>query len=307
MPLVLLVLVSLLSQQLGASVAGLLFDDVGSAGMVALRIAFSAVVLLLVTRPTRAALAGLGRPGWAAVVGLGAAMTGMNLMIYEAFARIPQGVAVTFEVLGPLALSVLARPSWRSGLWAAIALAGIAVLGRDGFSAAGGIHGAGLDPVGVALALGAAACWAGYIVMSRRAGTHLPGVQGLALATAAGSLLAVPVGAGSAGAVLLSPVVLAVGLAVALLSTAVPYGIEMQVLRRMPTALFSLLTCLSPVAAALTAWAVRGQRLGGADLVGMALVIVACAAAVWTARERPVPGTGPGPGAREAVSGRGRR
>lgn len=307
MPLVLLVLVSLLSQQLGASVAGLLFDDVGSAGMVALRIAFSAVVLLLVTRPTRAALAGLGRPGWAAVVGLGAAMTGMNLMIYEAFARIPQGVAVTFEVLGPLALSVLARPSWRSGLWAAIALAGIAVLGRDGFSAAGGIHGAGLDPVGVALALGAAACWAGYIVMSRRAGTHLPGVQGLALATAAGSLLAVPVGAGTAGEALLSPVVLAVGLAVALLSTAVPYGIEMQVLRRMPTALFSLLTCLSPVAAALTAWAVRGQRLGGADLVGMALVIVACAAAVWTARERPVPGTGPGPGAREAVSGRGRR
>lgn len=291
MPLVLLVLVSLLSQQLGASVAGLLFDDVGSAGMVALRIAFSAVVLLLVTRPTRAALAGLGRPGWAAVVGLGAAMTGMNLMIYEAFARIPQGVAVTFEVLGPLALSVLARPSWRSGLWAAIALAGIAVLGRDGFSAAGGIHGAGLDPVGVALALGAAACWAGYIVMSRRAGTHLPGVQGLALATAAGSLLAVPVGAGTAGAALLSPVVLAVGLAVALLSTAVPYGIEMQVLRRMPTALFSLLTCLSPVAAALTAWAVRGQRLGGADLVGMALVIVACAAAVWTGRApEPVSG-----------------
>ena len=131
MSLVLLVLVSLLSQQLGASVAGLLFDDVGSAGMVALRIVFSAAVLVAVTRPSRATLAGLGRPGWAAVVGLGAAMTGMNLMIYEAFARIPQGVAVTFEVLGPLALSVLARPSWRSGLWAAIALAGIAVLGRD--------------------------------------------------------------------------------------------------------------------------------------------------------------------------------
>ncbi len=304
MPLVLLVLVSLLSQQLGASVAGLLFDDVGSAGMVALRIAFSAAVLLAVTRPTLATLTGLGRPGWAAVVGLGAAMTGMNLMIYESFARIPQGVAVTFEVLGPLALSVLARPSWRSGLWAAIALAGIAVLGRDGFSSASGIDAAGLDPVGVALALGAAACWAGYIVLSRRAGTHLPGVQGLALAAAAGSLLAVPVGAGTAGSALLDPVVLGVGLAVALLSTAVPYGIEMQVLRRMPTALFSLLTCLSPVAAALTAWAVRGQELGAPDLAGMALVIAACAAAVWAGRERPVRGTGPEPGAREAVSGR---
>ena len=113
MRLVLLVLLSLLSQQLGASVAGLLFDDVGASAMVALRVVFSAAVLLLVTRPSRAALAGLGPRGWAAVVGLGAAMTGMNLAIYEAFARIPQGVAVTFEVLGPLALSVAARPSWR--------------------------------------------------------------------------------------------------------------------------------------------------------------------------------------------------
>ncbi|WP_309225976.1 EamA family transporter [Micrococcus sp. JV4] len=102
--------------------------------------------------------------------------------------------------------------------------------------------------MGVALALAAAACWAGYILLSRRAGTHLPGVQGLALATAAGSLVALPVGVATAGAALLSPVVLGVGLAVALLSTAVPYGIDLQVLRRMPTALFSLLTCLSPIA-----------------------------------------------------------
>ena len=290
MRLVLLVLLSLLSQQLGASVAGLLFDDVGASAMVALRVVFSAAVLLLVTRPSRAALAGLGPRGWAAVVGLGAAMTGMNLAIYEAFARIPQGVAVTFEVLGPLALSVAARPSWRSAAWAALALAGIGVLGREGFSAGGGIGGAGLDPVGVALALAAAACWAAYILLSRRAGTHLPGVQGLALATAAGSLVALPVGVATAGAALLSPVVLGVGLAVALLSTAVPYGIDLQVLRHMPTALFSLLTCLSPIAAALTAWAVRGQELTPLDLAGMLLVIAACAAAVWTGRSPGVAG-----------------
>ncbi|VWX49708.1 DMT family transporter [Micrococcus sp. 116] len=277
MRLVLLVLLSLLSQQLGASVAGLLFDDVGASAMVALRVVFSAAVLLLVTRPSRAALAGLGPRGWAAVVGLGAAMTGMNLAIYEAFARIPQGVAVTFEVLGPLALSVAARPSWRSAAWAALALAGIGVLGREGFSAGGGM-----------------ACWAGYILLSRRAGTHLPGVQGLALATAAGSLVALPVGVATAGAALLSPVVLGVGLAVALLSTAVPYGIDLQVLRRMPTALFSLLTCLSPIAAALTAWAVRGQELTPLDLAGMLLVIAACAAAVWTSRSPGVAGGGRG-------------
>ncbi|MFL0420821.1 EamA family transporter [Micrococcus luteus] len=203
-------------------------------------------------------------------------------------------MAVTFEVLGPLALSVAARPSWRSAAWAALALAGIGVLGREGFSADGGIGGAGLDPVGVALALAAAACWAGYILLSRRAGTHLPGVQGLALATAAGSLVALPVGVATAGAALLSPVVLGVGLAVALLSTAVPYGIDLQVLRRMPTALFSLLTCLSPIAAALTAWAVRGQELTPLDLAGMLLVIAACAAAVWTSRSPGVAGGGRG-------------
>nr|WP_309446269.1 EamA family transporter [Micrococcus yunnanensis] len=110
--------------------------------------------------------------------------------------------------------------------------------------------------------------------------------------TAAGSLVALPVGVATAGAALLSPVVLGVGLAVALLSTAVPYGIDLQVLRRMPTALFSLLTCLSPIAAALTAWAVRGQELTPLDLAGMLLVIAACAAAVWTGRSPGVAGRG---------------
>jgi len=291
--LVLLVLLSLLSQQLGASVAGLLFDEVGASAMAALRVVFCAAVLLLVARPRRSALVGLGVRGWAAVVGLGAAVAGMNLAIYEAFARIPQGVAVTFEVLGPLALSVAARPSWRSATWAVLALAGVGVLGREGFGA-GGIDGAGLDPVGVVLALAAAACWAGYIVLSRRTGAHLPGVQGLALATAAGSAVVLPIGVATAGASLFSPAALGVGLAVALLSAAVPYGIDLQVLRRMPTALFSLLTCLSPIAAALTAWAVRGQRLTPLDLVGMLLVVAACAAAVWTGRSPAGAGRGRG-------------
>lgn len=281
MPAVLLVLLSVLSQQLGASIAGLLFPTVGAAGMAALRLTFSALVLLAFTRPSWRVLRGLGTRGWAAVVGLGVAMTGMNLMIYEAFDRIPQGVAVTFEVLGPLALSVLARRAWDSLAWALLALTGIVLLGRSGFAA-----GTGLDPVGVAFAVGAAACWAGYILASRAAGSALPGVTGLALATAAGTLAGLPIGAARAGTALLDPVVLAVGLGVALLSSALPYGVEMHVLRRMPTALFSLLTCLSPVAAALTAWLVRGQRLEPLDLVGMALVVVACAAAVRVGSRR---------------------
>ena len=108
----LLVLLSVLCQQLGASIAGLLFGQVGASGMVALRLVFSALLLLAFARPGRRALASLTAQGWAAVVGLGLTMAGMNLLIYEAFDRIPQGVAVTFEVLGPLALSVLARRRW---------------------------------------------------------------------------------------------------------------------------------------------------------------------------------------------------
>ena len=281
MPPVLLVLISLLCQQLGASIAGLMFGQVGSSGMVALRLVFSAGLLLALGRPSRAALRGLGPRGWAAVVGLGLTMAGMNLLIYQAFDRIPQGVAVTFEVLGPLALSVLARRRWDAVACALLALVGIGILGREGFSAGAD---AGLDPVGVACALGAAACWAGFIVANRTAGTHLPGVQGLALAMMVGSVLALPIGATTAATALLDPLVLAVGLGVALLSSALPYGIEMQVLRRMPTSLFSLITCLSPVVASLTAWAVRGQVLDVADLGGMLLVIAACAAAVWLGR-----------------------
>ena len=287
MRLIPLVLLSLLCQQLGASVAGLMFGTTGPAGMVALRLAFSALVLLALTRPRMRTLAGLSRRGWAAVVLLGLTMAGMNLLIYAAFDRIPQGVAVTFEVLGPLALSVLANRRWLSVVWAALAFAGIALLGRDGFSA--GMDGAGLDPLGVAFALAAAACWAGFILANRHAGTHLPGVQGLALAMVVGSAVAVPVGAAAAGPVLLEPWVLAVGLGVALLSSSIPYGIEMQVLRTMPTGLFSLITCLSPVVAALTAWAVRGQRLAVLDLVGMGLVVLACAAAVWAAERAAQP------------------
>lgn len=281
MRLIPLVLLSLLCQQLGASIAGLMFTQVGPLGMVALRLAFSALALLLLTRPRLRALAGLGRAGWGAVVLLGVTMAGMNLLIYAAFDRIPQGVAVTFEVLGPLALSVLANPRWLSVVWAALAFAGIALLGRDGFTA--GLDGTGLDPLGVVFALAAAACWAGFIVANRRAGTHLPGVQGLALAMVVGSAVAVPLGVADAGPVLVEPWVLAVGLGVALLSSSIPYGIEMQVLRTMPTALFSLITCLSPAVAALTAWAVRGQELAPADLAGMGLVVLACAAAVWAA------------------------
>lgn len=276
---ILLVLVSILGQQLGASLAATFFGSVGPQGMVMMRLLFSALIMVAILRPALRAITG---SGWLTVLALGATMTGMNLMIYEAFDRIPQGIAVTIEALGPLTLSVLTGRRLLGLLWAFLALAGVGALGRDGFDAVDG-----LDPVGVAFALGAAACWAGFIMMNRRAGRVLPGAQGLALAMCVGSLVVVPLGTASAGAALLDPWVLAVGVGIALLSSAIPYGIETRVLQRLHASTFSILTCLSPVMAALTAFVVLGQRLELLDLVAMLLVIVACAGAVRTRPATP--------------------
>ncbi|GHD00212.1 EamA family transporter [Zhihengliuella salsuginis] len=270
---VLLVLLSILGQQLGASLAGTMFSTVGPQGMVLMRLAFSAIIMVAILRPS---LSRLGWTGWRTIIGLGVAMSAMNLMIYEAFDRIPQGVAVTLEALGPLVLAVIAGRRWIGALWALLAFTGILLLGRDGFAAGG------LDPVGVAFALGAAACWAGFIVMNREAGRHFPGVAGLALAMCAGSVVAAPFGIATGGENLLDPWVLAVGIGIALLSSAVPYGIETQVLRLLPASTFSMLTCLSPVMAALTAFVVLGQQLGPVDLAAIGCVMLACVGAVRT-------------------------
>ncbi|WP_257998230.1 EamA family transporter [Zhihengliuella halotolerans] len=270
---ILLVLVSILGQQLGASLAGTLFHRVGPQGMVLMRLLFSAVIMIAILRPT---LSRLGWTGWRTIIGLGVTMSAMNLMIYEAFDRIPQGVAVTFEALGPLALSVIAGRRWIGLLWAMLAFAGIVLLGRDGFAADG------LDPIGVGFALGAAACWAGFILMNREAGRHFPGVAGLALAMCAGTVIAAPFGIATGGTELLDPWVLAIGVGIALLSSAIPYGIETHVLRLLPASTFGMLTCLSPVMAALTAFVVLGQQLGPVDLAAIGCVILACVGAVRT-------------------------
>nr|WP_196837214.1 EamA family transporter [Zhihengliuella flava] len=268
-----MVLASILGQQLGASLGATQFDRVGPQGVVLMRLLFSAVIMVAILRPS---IARLGPSQWRTIIGLGITMSGMNLMIYEAFNRIPQGVAVTIEALGPLALSVIAGRRWVGALWAALAFTGIVLLGRDGFSAGG------LDPVGVLFALGAAACWAGFILMNREAGRHFPGVAGLALAMCAGTAVAAPFGIATGGTELLNPWVIAVGVGIALLSSAIPYGIETHVLRLMPASTFAMLTCLSPAMAALTAFVVLGQALVWVDLVAIGCVMLACAGAVRT-------------------------
>ncbi|MDK9496572.1 EamA family transporter [Streptomyces katrae] len=266
-----LVLAGTLSVQFGSAFAALLFPRAGALGTVALRVAFAAVLLLAVARPR---LRGYARGDWAVAVGFGLALGGMNLLFYQAVDRIPLGAAVTFEVLGPLLLSVAVSRRAGSLLWAALALAGVFLLGRGGFDGLGG--------TGVAFALGAGAMWAAYIVLAARAGARFPRLDGLAIAMAVAALVSLPLGIGSAGAVLLEPGVLALGLAIAVMSSGVPYTLELLALRRLPAATFAVLASLSPAVAAVAGYLVLGQGLSPLQCAAIALVVVASAGAVRT-------------------------
>jgi inner membrane transporter RhtA len=267
-----LVIAAVLCQQFGAAVAVLVFPAAGPLGMVAVRMVFSAVVLLAVARPR---LRRLSPAAWRTAIGLGLALAAMNSLFYEAISRLPLGTAVTFEVLGPLALSVVAGRRARSLVWALLALAGVALLGPGGFG--------DLDPVGVGFALGAAACWAAFILFNAQAGAAFPGFEGLALGMAIGAVASVPGAVLTAGTALLDPAVLGIGLGVALLSTAIPYSLELLALRRLPAATFSVLTWTAPAVAALMGFAVLGQPLGWTQAAAIALVVAGGVGAIRTA------------------------
>lgn len=200
----------------------------------------------------------------------------MNTMFYQAIDRIPLGPAVTLEVLGPLALSVFAARRAIAWLWAGLALAGVALLGQAGFDR--------LTPAGVAFALGAAATWAAYILLSARLGARFARADGLALAMVVATLLTLPVGIADAGPALLSPLVLVVGAAVAMLSSVLPYSLELIALRRMATSTFAVLMSLGPAIAAVAGFLVPGQRLTLVEAAAIALVVAASIGAVASGR-----------------------
>ena len=268
-PAIVLVVVGLACQEVGAALAVLLFPEVGPLGMVMLRLVFSAILLLLIARP---ALRGHSRDGWLAVLGFGLVLALMNGLFYLALARLPLGVTVTIEVLGPLVLSIVASRRLSAWVWAVLAFAGVAALAGGGWDR--------IDPLGVLFALGAAASWAFYILASARVGREFPGLDGLALAMTAGALLALPFGILSAGSALLRPDLLALGAAVAVLSSTIPYALELIALRRLPAAVFAILMSLSPATAALAGWLLLGQQLAWLELIGIALVITASIGAV---------------------------
>jgi len=264
-----LVLGAGISVQFGAALAKTLFDDLGPGGTVFLRVAFAALLLLLLWRPR---VRDRSRRELALAAAFGVSLAGMNLSFYEALDRIPLGVTVTFEFVGPLGVAVAASRRPLDVLWVTLAAVGILLLSDFG-------EFGGLDTAGVALALLAGAFWAAYILLSARTGRVFPGGTGLALAMAVASLVLVPVGVADAGDALLRPDLLALGAAVAVLSSAIPYSFELEALRGLAAGVFGVLMSLEPAMAALAGFVVLGQDLGARELVAIVLVVAASAGA----------------------------
>jgi inner membrane transporter RhtA len=268
-----LVMGAIASVQLGAAVATTLFDELGPAGTVLLRTGFAAVALVVVWRPhlhgrTRGALRD------AALYGL--TLAAMNLSFYGALDRIPLGIAVTLEFTGPFAVAVAGSRRASDLLWVALAAAGIVLLSP-------GVHGS-LDTTGALLALLAGVFWAAYIVLAARVGRAFSGGQGLTLAMVVATLVLLPSGIVAGGSDLGDPALLAAGLAVALLSSAIPYSLELEALRRLPKGTFGVLMSLEPAVAALVGLVALGQELSADEVVAIALVVAASAGALSAAR-----------------------
>jgi len=258
-----------LSVQFGAAFATKLFDRVGPLGAVTLRVAIAAVVLVGFGLLSRApgARSAAARGDLAVAVAFGLVLAGMNLCFYEAISRIPLGAAVTIEFSGPLAVAVVGSRRWVDGLWAGMAGTGVALLATAG--------GGRLAPGGIGLAALAGAFWIAYILLSKQTGRRFDTRRGLAIAMVTGALVLLPGGLVSGGGRLFSPYVLGLGALVALLSSVVPYTLELIVLRRVTPRAFGVMLSLDPGVAALAGLVVLGQQPGARELAAMGLVIAA--------------------------------
>lgn len=269
-----LVLGAIVSVQFGAAFADTLFDRAGPAGVVLLRLACSGLLLAVVVRPR---LRGRTRRDWGAVVAFGVVLGAMNWSFYEALDRLPLAVAVTVEFAGPLTLAIVGSRRPLDVVWAVFAGSGVALL-------AGNAFGGSLSISGLLLALLAGACWAAYIVASKRVGTTFEGLDGLAIALCVASVVVLPAGLIQGGSGLLQPAVLGGGLVVALLSSLIPYALEITALRSLSAKAFGLLMSLEPAAAALAGVVVLGQFLHLRTVVAMLLVVIASTGTTLQAR-----------------------
>jgi inner membrane transporter RhtA len=260
-----LVITAVVSVQAGSAAATTLFDQVGPAGAVLYRLVFAALLLLAIWRPWPV------QASWdqlVLVVAFGVTLAGMNLSFYESLDRIPLGIAVTFEFVGPLLVGLFGSRRALDLLWVAFAAAGVLLLTRPSGSA---------SAEGIAFALLAGAFWAAYILLSARIGRAFKGGRGLALAMAVAAVLMIVPGGLAAGDDLIDPGAAAVGAAAAVLSSVIPYSLELEALRRIAVGTFGVLMSLEPAVAAVIGVIALGQGLAALDVFGIGLVVVASA------------------------------
>ncbi|WP_434447875.1 EamA family transporter [Lentzea sp. E54] len=266
-----LVLLGIVSVQVGSALAKQLFTVAGAAGTVTLRLVVAALVLVVIWRPSLR----LDRRTLVTVATYGVVLAAMILCFYAALARIPLGAAVTIEFLGPLAVAVVGSRRWLDGVWVLLAGAGVVLLTR----AQGG-----LLWTGVLFALAAGACWAAYILVTAKLGSQTSDGKGLALAMVVGAVIALPFGVTSAGTAMLDPVVLVAAFAVALMSSVIPYSLELEALRRMPPRVFGVLMSMEPAVGALAGLLLLGEQLKPAQWVAVCCVVVASIGATRSAK-----------------------
>jgi inner membrane transporter RhtA len=272
LPAPLYALGAIASVQIGATVARRLFDFLGPSGTVFLRVAFGAAILLAVARPRWPRF---DARQWRAIVLFGLIIAAMNLCFYQSIARIPLGDAVAIEFIGPLGVAIAGSRTALDFVWAAMAAIGVALLSFSGGA---------VTTLGLLFALGAAAGWASYIVLSQRVGQLVPGADGLAFALAVGGIALLPFGIAGAGSRLLDVRNLALGLVVAILSSAIPFSLEFAALRRLRRQAFGILMSLEPAVGAAAGFLLLGQRLSLFDAIAIGLVMVASAGATRGAR-----------------------
>jgi inner membrane transporter RhtA len=271
-----LVLLAVFSVQLGAGFAKDLFAALPPSAVVFLRITAGALIIGAIARPR---LRGMSWRDWAVGVGFGLTLAVMNLTFYEAIARLPLGIAVAIEFLGPLGVAVAASRRQLDLAWVGLAAAGVLLMAPWGDAGS-------VSWIGIAFALVAGACWAGYILLAAAAGSRFPGATGLSFAMVVSAVVIAPVGVASGGADLLQPELLLIGLGVGLLSSVIPYSLELQALRRMPKHLFGILMSLEPAMAALVGLMVLGEILDAREWAAILCVVGASLGATRVRRKR---------------------
>lgn len=279
-PAVWLVLGGIVSVQFGAAIAKGLFDEVHPTALVWLRLATSAVVLLLLARPR---LTGRSRRDWSTVVGFGLSLGVMNWAIYQSFSRIPLGIAVTLEFIGPLTVAVAGSRRARDLVWVLLAGAGVVLLGAEPGR---------LTMAGVLFALVAGAAWGAYILLSAGTGRRWPGLDGLAVASVIATLLLAPAAVARSDGDFADPRILGLGAAIGMLSSVIPYSFEITALRRIRPAVFGILMSLEPAVAALAAMLVLQEFLTVTQWVAVGCVVAASVGATRSSppsRAEPLP------------------